>query len=83
MLYVGLAVVAGFSTVYVWGVMERTYNGWPHACFLVSIYYPGIIMAIFTLLNMAIHHTGTGGCTIRVDAPYGGCTIRVRVRVSG
>ena len=57
-LYVWLAVVAGFTSVYMWGVMERTYNGWPAVCASVSVYFPGIVMTIFTILNMAIHHTG-------------------------
>ena len=57
-MYVWLALVAGFAAVYVWGAMERTYVGWPSVCARVALYYPGITMGIFTLLNMVIHHTG-------------------------
>jgi transmembrane 9 superfamily member 2/4 len=57
-LYVCLSVIAGLSAVYAWGAMERTYQGWHWVCMRVSVYYPGIVMAIFTLLNMVIHHTG-------------------------
>jgi len=60
-LYVWLAVVAGFSAVYVWGIMERSYSGWPHVCALVSVYFSGIVMFIFTVLNLVIHNTGTTG----------------------
>jgi transmembrane 9 superfamily protein 2/4 len=57
-LYVWLAVLAGFAAVYVWGLMERSYNGWPIVCATVAVYFPGIVMAIFTLLNLIIYHTG-------------------------
>ena len=57
-LYVWLAFVAGFSAVYAWGNMERSYNGWPIVCASVAVFFPGITLAIFTLLNVVIHHTG-------------------------
>lgn len=60
-LYVWLALCAGVASVYVWGMLERTYVGWPSVCGWVSIYYPGITMLIFTILNLIIKHTGTLG----------------------
>ncbi|KAJ9528482.1 hypothetical protein QJQ45_020540 [Haematococcus lacustris] len=57
-LYVLLALLAGAAAVYCWGAMERSYNGWHSVCGMVAVYYPGIIMGIFTLLNLAIHSTG-------------------------
>mmetsp|Transcript_15649 Transcript_15649/g.38973 ORF Transcript_15649/g.38973 Transcript_15649/m.38973 type:complete len:700 (-) Transcript_15649:257-2356(-) len=60
-LYVWLAVVAGFVAVYVWGVMERTYAGWAGVVTRTATFYPGVVMAIFTLVNVAIHGTGTSG----------------------
>ncbi|KAG1662997.1 hypothetical protein FOA52_000568 [Chlamydomonas sp. UWO 241] len=60
-LYVWLAFVAGFAAVLTWGMVERSYNGWPTVCARTSVTAPGIVMAIFTLLNMVIHHTGTTG----------------------
>mmetsp|Transcript_12263 Transcript_12263/g.36002 ORF Transcript_12263/g.36002 Transcript_12263/m.36002 type:complete len:676 (-) Transcript_12263:344-2371(-) len=60
-VYVWLAFVAGFVAVYVWGLMERTYNGWPIVCFSVSLYFPGIVLALFTVMNLVIFHTGTTG----------------------
>lgn len=59
--YVLLAVVAGYSAVYLWGMIERTYNGWIGVCASVALFFPGITMAIFTLLNLVIHHTGSTG----------------------
>lgn len=60
-LYVSLAVTSGFTAVYMWGLMERTYEGWPMVCFQVSVFFPGITLGIFTLLNLIIHHTGSTG----------------------
>ena len=59
-LYVWLAVVAGFAAVYAWGLMERSYNGWPIVCASVAVFFPGITLAIFTMLNLVIYHTGEG-----------------------
>jgi hypothetical protein len=59
-LYVVLSSLAGAAAVYVWGCMERSYAGWPSVVLRVATFYPGIVMAIFTLLNMVIHHTGDG-----------------------
>jgi transmembrane 9 superfamily protein 2/4 len=57
-LFVLLSLVAGLVAVYTWGAMERAYTGWPRVCLLVSVYYPGVVMAIFTLVNLVIYHTG-------------------------
>jgi len=60
-LFVMLAFVAGFSAVALWGVMERSYEGWVGVSLHVSLFLPGIIMMIFTLLNIALKHTGSLG----------------------
>lgn len=60
-LYVLLASTAGFSAVWLWGLVERSYNGWLGVCTVVSVYYPGITMVIFTVLNLVIKHTGSTG----------------------
>lgn len=57
-VYIWLAVVAGFTGVYLWGLMERSYSGWPYICALVSVFFPGIVLLIFTFLNLVIYHTG-------------------------
>jgi transmembrane 9 superfamily protein 2/4 len=65
-LYVWLAGLAGAAAVYVWGTMERSYAGWPGICTRVAVYYPGIVMAIFTVLNLVIYQTGGWGLWCRV-----------------
>ncbi|MEW5298849.1 MAG: hypothetical protein WDW38_000420 [Sanguina aurantia] len=59
--YVCLSLLSGLVSVYMWGIMERTFKGWPSVCLRLSMYYPGITMAIFTVLNLLIKHTGTTG----------------------
>lgn len=60
-LYLLLAITAGFGAVWLWGVVTRTYDGWRGMCWKVALYFPGITMLIFTVVNMFIHHTGTTG----------------------
>lgn len=60
-LYVLLAFVAGAAAVALWGMLERTYNGWIGVALHVSLFYPGINMVIFTIVNIAIKHTGSTG----------------------
>lgn len=60
-LFVLLSFVAGGSAVALWGVMERTYEGWIGVALHVSLFLPGIVMLIFTVLNIAIKHTGSLG----------------------
>jgi hypothetical protein len=60
-LFVLMAFVAGGGAVALWGVMERSYEGWVGVALQVSLWLPGIIMLIFTLLNIALKHTGSLG----------------------
>lgn len=60
-IFVLLAGLAGFVSCYVWGLMERTFNGWQGVAARVAVYYPAINMGIFTLLNVVIVHTGSTG----------------------
>eukprot|EP00798_Chlamydomonas_sp_ICE-L_P015250 gene15250-21332_t len=59
--YVCTAALGGFATVYSWGLMERGYNSWIHPCFSVALFFPSIVISIFTILNIAIHKTGSTG----------------------
>ncbi len=88
-MYVLLALLGGLSAVYTWGAMERTYQGWPGVCTSVSVFYPGILLAIFTLLNLVIRHTGARapGCCLlaalhRSDSVPGGRRQRPSLPVS-
>lgn len=60
-LFVLLSFAAGASAVALWGVMERTYEGWVGVALQVSVWLPGLIMLIFTVLNIALKHTGSLG----------------------
>lgn len=60
-MYVLLAVTAGQAAVWAHGLMERTYSSWLSVSLWVSVYYPGITMTIFTILNLFIKHTGSSG----------------------
>lgn len=41
--------------------IERSYTGWVGVALQVSLFFPGILMLIFTVLNIAIKHTGSTG----------------------
>lgn len=60
-LYVLLAFLSGAASSILWGVMERSYNGWVGVSLHVAFFVPGIIMGIFTLLNIALAGTGSLG----------------------
>ncbi|GBF98960.1 hypothetical protein Rsub_12606 [Raphidocelis subcapitata] len=61
MLYVLMSSVAGVVAVALWGQMKRSYEDWSSVTLRVALFYPGVVMAIFTLLNAAIKHTGSTG----------------------
>lgn len=44
-----------------WGLMERSFTNWHKVAGSTSVYFNGIVMAIFTLLNIVIKHTGSTG----------------------
>ncbi|KAF8069410.1 TMN11 [Scenedesmus sp. PABB004] len=60
-LFVLLSFVAGGSAVALWGVMERTYEGWVGVALHTALFVPGLVMLIFTVLNIALKHTGSLG----------------------
>ena len=48
-MYLLLAIAAGFTAVYVWGLINRSYEGWYNVCWRVSCYFPGITLGVFTV----------------------------------
>lgn len=60
-MYLLLAVAAGFASVYLWGFINRSYEGWYNVCWRVSCYFPGIALGLLTVLNLMIWHTGSSG----------------------
>lgn len=41
-----------------WGVMERSYSGWAGVATRTATFYPGVVLAIFTFINIAIKSAG-------------------------
>ena len=60
-LYLLLASTAGFASVWLSGIMMRTYDGWRGLCWRVSMYFPGVVFLVFTTINILIKHTGSTG----------------------
>lgn len=60
-LYLLLAIAAGFAGVWLWGCMTGSYEGWRAICWRVCMYFPGITFLVLTILNLAIKHTGSTG----------------------
>eukprot|EP00892_Ulva_mutabilis_P012316 jgi/Ulvmu1/9457/UM052_0023.1 len=60
-LFLLLAISAGFASVWLWSNMQRTSTGWTSVCLKTACYFPGITLAVFTVLNIMITSTGTSG----------------------
>lgn len=60
-IYLLLAITAGFSSVWLYGMIMRSYEGWSSICWRVSTYFPGIVFLVFTTLNIIINNTGSTG----------------------
>lgn len=43
-MYLLLAVAAGYTAVFIWGMINRSYEGWYNVCWRVSCYFPGITL---------------------------------------
>lgn len=59
--YLLLAVTAGLASVWLWGVLNRSYEGWQAVAWRASAYFPGISLLTMSLLNILIKHTGSSG----------------------
>ena len=60
-MYLLLAVAAGFASVWLWGIIHRSYEGWYGVAWRVACYFPGISLLMLSVLNVLIHHTGSSG----------------------
>ena len=78
MLYFFLAICGGYGAIRTWGVVNRTYAGWTAICLKTSCFYPGITMLVLTLLNFALHGTGSTGEERGLEAGGTGPTVRIR-----
>lgn len=59
--YLLLAITAGLASVWLWGMVNRSYDGWQAVAWRVAAYFPGITLLTMSLLNVLIHHTGSSG----------------------
>ncbi|KAI8474011.1 MAG: hypothetical protein J3K34DRAFT_383427 [Monoraphidium minutum] len=59
--YVVMSALAGAAAVWLWGQIQRSHDGWVRVALHVGLFYPGILMLIFTVLNIFIKHTGSTG----------------------
>lgn len=60
-MYLLLAVAAGFASVWLWGIIHRSYEGWYAVAWRVACYFPGISLLVLSVLNVLIHQTGSSG----------------------
>lgn len=59
--YLLLAVAAGYSSVWLWGMVNHSFEGWQAVAWRCAAYFPGITLLIMSLLNFLIVHTGSSG----------------------
>eukprot|EP00873_Tetraselmis_striata_P024316 jgi/Tetstr1/444580/TSEL_032431.t1 len=60
-MYILLSGMAGYSAVYINGMIAQSHTRWPTAAMRTSLYFPGITMLMLTVLNIMLHKTGTVG----------------------
>lgn len=60
-MYLLLSVAAGFSSVWLWGVCQRSHDGWHRVCWRVACYFPGVTVAALTVVNMFLWATSSAG----------------------
>jgi transmembrane 9 superfamily protein 2/4 len=49
-LYLLLAVTAGYAAVFTWGLSQRSYTGWTAICLKTACYFPGALPLPLRLL---------------------------------
>ena len=59
--YLLLSVAAGFSAVWLWGQCCGTHEGWHRVCWRVACFFPGVTVAVLTVLNLFLWYTGSAG----------------------
>lgn len=60
-MYLLMSAAAGYSAVWIWGAVNRSYDGWNKTCWRVACFFPGITMALLTGLNTFLVATGSSG----------------------
>ena len=60
-MYLLLSVGAGYAAVWLWGLLNRSYEGWFKVCWRVACFFPGVTVGIMTCLNLFLWATGSSG----------------------
>jgi hypothetical protein len=60
-MYLLLSVAAGYAAVCLWGLVNRSYEGWFKVCWRVACFFPGVTVAVMTFLNLFLWATGSSG----------------------
>lgn len=60
-LYLLMSVAAGFSSVWIWGAMNRSHEGWHKVCWRTACFFPGVTVAVMSLMNLFLFATGSSG----------------------
>lgn len=67
-MYLLLAIAAGYAAVYIWGLINRSYEGWYNVCWRVSCYFPGITLgaaSVQSINGLLAQHCCGGYCLKR------------------
>jgi transmembrane 9 superfamily member 2/4 len=60
-MYLLLSVSAGYSAVWLWGVTNRSFEGWFKVCWRVACFFPGVTASLLVGLNLFLWYTGSAG----------------------
>lgn len=60
-LYLLMSVAAGFASVWIWGAMNRSHEGWHKVCWRTACFFPGVTVAVMSLMNLFLFATGSSG----------------------
>ena len=60
-LYLLMSVAAGFASVWIWGAMNRSHDGWHKVCWRTACFFPGVTVAVMSLMNLFLWATGSSG----------------------
>lgn len=60
-MYLLMSAAAGYACVWLWGTVNRGYEGWHKVCWRVACFFPGVTMVLLTGLNTFLWATGSSG----------------------
>ena len=60
-MYLLMSAAAGYASVWLWGAVNRSYEGWHKACWRVACFFPGVSITLLTALNTFLWATGSSG----------------------